>query len=372
MSPSNKSVTRSSGTKKRSHSEPVIKFVGAGAFKCVIEPAIPCDGKKLPKGYVSAIATYKELRNEQKTYSIIQKVDPQHKFTLKPPQVCELKNQITVLNHPVINNNCRGIVDYYEMSSGDDIAGNMVMKREGISVGNIKFGSLSSYKRNKMIRALPQLVEAIIAINRVGYAHYDIKTDNILYDSKQNKYILIDFGISAPVGDGYTNDYFKQPYSFWPPDMTDNYMTITNSIERKLLSYDPKFKQWFYENMTAAKQHMLKNPKDYIKVAKNKVDVYSLGIAFFRIGMETMSPRMFRKFVIDVITPMIDPNAYYRVNAKEALSLLNEFLFDTRTRSRQTSGSNYNNRISSTTRSMTKSRSKNITMRKKSKTNRTK
>ena len=372
MSPSKKSVTKSSGTKKRSHSEPVIKFVGAGAFKCVIEPAIPCDGKKLPKGYVSAIATHEELRNEQKTYSIIQKVDPQHKFTLKPPQVCELKNQITVLNHPVINNNCKDIVNYYEMSRGDDVAGNMVMKREGISVGDIKFSSLTDYKRNKMIRALPQLIEAIIAINRAGYAHYDIKPDNMLYDSNQNKYILIDFGLSDLVKEGYTNDYYKQPYTFWPPDMTDNYMTITNSIERKLLSYDPKFKQWFYENMTAAKQHMLKNPKDYIEVAKNKVDVYSLGITFYIIGMEIMPPRTFRKFVIDVVTPMVNPNAYYRADGKEALSLLNEFLFDTRTRSRRTSASHYNNRISSSTRSMTKSRSKNSTTRKKTKTNRTK
>ena len=372
MSPSKKSVTKSSGTKKRSHSEPVIKFVGAGAFKCVIEPAIPCDGKKLPKGYVSAIATHEELRNEQKTYSIIQKVDPQHKFTLKPPQVCELKNQITVLNHPVINNNCKDIVNYYEMSRGDDVTGNMVMKREGISVGDIKFSSLTDYKRNKMIRALPQLVEAIIAINRAGYAHYDIKPDNILYDSKQNKYILIDFGISAPVEDGYSKNYFKQPYSYWPPDMTRNYMTITNSIGDKLLTYDPKFRLWFMQNMTAAKQNMLKNSKDYIEVAKNKVDIYSLGIAFYRLGMKIMPPRTFRKFVIDVVTPMVDPNAYYRADGKEALSLLNEFLFDTRTRSRRTSASNYNNRISSSTRSMTKSRSKNTTTRKKSKTNRTK
>jgi hypothetical protein len=57
---------------------------------------------------------------------------------------------------------------------------------------------------------------------------------------------------------------------------------------------------------------MLKNSKDYIEVAKNKDDVYSLGIAFFRLGMKIMPPRTFRKFVIDVVTPMVDPNTYSR------------------------------------------------------------
>ena len=55
----------------------------------------------------------------------------------------------------------------------------------------------NSLPADELIKYMKQLLETLTYIHRLGYAHRDIKPDNIIYDTKNNQMVLIDFGIAC-------------------------------------------------------------------------------------------------------------------------------------------------------------------------------
>lgn len=50
------------------------------------------------------------------------------------------------------------------------------------------------------IDVMSMLMDALSNIHKAGVAHMDIKTSNVMFDSRDNKLVLIDFGCAVPLG----------------------------------------------------------------------------------------------------------------------------------------------------------------------------
>ena len=61
------------------------------------------------------------------------------------------------------------------------------------------------------------LVESLIVLHSKGYSHNDIKPENLMVDPMTKDLVLIDVGISTPLGSEINEQNFIN--SFWPPEV---------------------------------------------------------------------------------------------------------------------------------------------------------
>ena len=117
----------------------------------------------------------------------------------------EFFSEIDALN----NINCPNTIKYYGYYEDDDNYYLVTQSIEGPHLGNI---DKNTYEKIEIIECVKQLISGLTCIHNSGFAHNDIKLDNIMYDNK-NSFYFIDFGLTCSECAGILpgNDFYLAP-----------------------------------------------------------------------------------------------------------------------------------------------------------------
>lgn len=124
----------------------------------------------------------------------------------------------------------------------------------------------TKHEHNRIIEIAQQVVQALRRIHSVGFVHWDVKPQNILYSiseeqqvldetvSNQEKFTLIDFGIWSKYLDENGDHIKKQKVSkfrgsveFWAAEVLAQYSKFTNysNHEKSNLNFRAYKEAWF-------------------------------------------------------------------------------------------------------------------------------
>lgn len=262
-------------------------FLASGSYGCLYKPHLKCTsavnnltGKTVGKIF----GDDDDYLTEKKLSIWIQKIDPKHEFTLPYLGHCvaqvKSKDALACEHVDLIDE-----VDYYQQ---------IVHKYGGkdlLRIIKLKKGSNVIF--NEYMSLILPVIKGIGLINKLKYAHLDVKPDNILFDGK--KFYLIDFGLLTPYKSIYTkkNTYIlSHNYPFYPPEFKAH---VTTSLKEFVTSFYANFYYMFtlhggrkidigsalnkYIGYSDNEQredlrNLFKNKRKYT----NKIDTYSLGI----------------------------------------------------------------------------------------------
>ena len=285
------------------------KFLGRGTYKCVFSPAIRCKGEeKSPfypnsNDYVSAIMTNKDAKEELTELSKITKIDPTGDFTLNVQKQCQIgelsQEEAEKEFEECLKGPLKGYTypfDKYDGYSDKDLT-QLVFKKGGITLNDFFYHCLEEYNtEEKFITALCAFLQVIYSLYKFQknkIAHCDIKGINILYNEKENRFYLIDFGLSKDHKElfhegmyyHYTfNENPQENYEYWPKDIGISHLIYKYQTSQTDTEKD-KFKKLLQDSFndiyrTTMTQENFQQSylQKFINNSREKVDIYSLGI----------------------------------------------------------------------------------------------
>ena len=195
------------------------KLLSQGGFGCVYYPGIKCDGKTDPRKNVVTKLQRRNFNadNEIKIGKLVRRIPNYRLFYLPVVKSCPVS--LREIDNSVISE-C-------EIVSRSDKLKYVLMEIPYVSNSPF-FGIISdvSVGKKRLILTMTEsfrfLLDAIGYLLDDGIVHFDIKGENILYNTISNEPQIIDFGISIPINDvGAKNlkDYFytyAPEYYVWP------------------------------------------------------------------------------------------------------------------------------------------------------------
>jgi hypothetical protein len=150
--------------------------------------------------------------------------------------------------------------------------------------------------------AIKQLVEAVDILRTNGYIHGDIHADNIMYNGKTKRWILIDYGKiehksfeGKPSRKDYTTDLMNIIWGTTDPPI----MRYIQANNIKILSYDRFLKK------LKSNKPIMDNIQPYIHVVNE--DVYDTAITFLCMMLHPYLYIEYIKLDIDCIKFMVKP-----------------------------------------------------------------
>lgn len=170
-----------------------IELLNQGGFGCVYHPGITCKGKKRKRKNVVTKLQLKSFnsKNEIKISKMIKNIAEYKRFFLPVSRSCKV--DLRVINNQVASQ-CKIIKEetnpYVLMSIP--------------YVENQPFFEYLSDIREKdtinvIVSTADYLLQAVSKLVEGGIVHFDLKGDNIIFNTKTERPQIIDFGISIPI-----------------------------------------------------------------------------------------------------------------------------------------------------------------------------
>lgn len=297
--------------------------LGHGTYGCVIRPNITCGKYGSSDKYVSKLIHKSAVKDEIDIINIlsINKIPNAEKHFVVPLSYCDINTYgfINNLNkHPQLKDiqDCMKIKPN-ELSVIKDVV-NVIQPYGGTEF--LKYRTTNP--KEQFINLVPyynQLFEAVIALNKIGVIHRDIKHSNIVIDDREKSLKLIDFGLSCFTSDYLNNQHvdniiifdentFRKGYYIWSVELyvfhnfyKDPYtvykldeQVINNSLEQYKKLWIPnelyeKYKKGYLKMCQIInskvdtimkindKNNRLQEIYSWKKEANNKFDVFSVG-----------------------------------------------------------------------------------------------
>lgn len=208
-------------------------MVAKGSYGCVFKPPLKCKGKpNRIDGYVSKLMTREHAENEINEQDEVDEIDPDYNFHLKVGEVCvpEVPDEPTddllrgcylhgfnlndIYDQPHFN-------DYVNVHLEDGGVGLYDFLRTSPEMKNDKKCELMLYDFTRILFGLNEFFK-----NKMG--HFDIKTNNIVYDVTKNRFNYIDFGYTSTYAD------FLDEHIDWGKTY------FVNPVERIVANFDTK------------------------------------------------------------------------------------------------------------------------------------
>jgi len=177
-------------------------IVGEGAYGCVHKPSLHC--LKEPENnfdyskYVSKIMKNKNAENELKEFVTISKLDTKDKYHLGTPILC--KPNLDEKNVRSDIKRCKHIKDDIEQSP--DNYSLLVLKFGGPDLKSFSINYLSTFMNKDTVKKndlfwleIHHLLKGLKFFRDNEIVHYDLKPQNILFNSKTKQMKFIDFGL---------------------------------------------------------------------------------------------------------------------------------------------------------------------------------
>lgn len=235
---------------------------------------------------------------------------------------------------------------------------------ENIGIQNILTPTPSLIvKKKKFIKLLETYKYLLLSIEKllaVDIVHYDLKKQNILFSTKKNIPLIIDFGLSIPIkkinNDNISKWFYTYApeYDIWPPEVhllcyviknkgltlsiNDTNSIATSCVENNmtLTIFSSALKDKYLES---CKKHLAKYAnKSYDDVKQSILqhyptwDNYSLSIMYLKI-LFNIFPRGFHynKFLIvfcQLLFTNISPNIESRKSVTESMKTYNNMFYE--------------------------------------------
>ena len=174
--------------------------IGEGSFGCAIKPSLPCSNKNITyKRKISKVMTADNAVKELKEYENISHIDKQQKYYLGVPVKCHVKKNKKTIK---AIEKCKNLKSNLKKSVKDSMPelNLLVMKDGGVNLKTLanKIESMEINEKNqqKVKRIwieMMNLFDGVTAFQKYGFAHHDLKPQNIVYSSKLGVH-FIDFG----------------------------------------------------------------------------------------------------------------------------------------------------------------------------------
>ena len=190
------------------------KLLSYGGFGCVFYPAFNCSGKLLNDKYINKVQKYNfNSINEIYISFFIKQIDNYDKYFIPILSSCNLnlrkidKNYIKdckLIKNTKFNKYISLKIKYFNSYKFLDIYNNLNNKNSHTKLNIFIF---NTYRL---------LLEALNKLNSINIIHFDLKSDNILFDKNTFYPKIIDFGISIPLNKLNKNNLKNYFYVFAP------------------------------------------------------------------------------------------------------------------------------------------------------------
>ena len=176
-------------------------LLNQGGYGCVYHPAIRCDDNKnnqLIKNksvdYISKIQfNDKSSKNEIEVSKLIKNINNYNNFFAPIVSSCSINiNRIDKDMQDVYGEKC---AIYEKRKKSHFIMLSIPLIKDGDFNKNI-VNSKKSFSFITLIDSYKHLLNALLLLNHAGIIHYDLKSDNVLFNIIKNQPIIIDFGLS--------------------------------------------------------------------------------------------------------------------------------------------------------------------------------
>jgi serine/threonine protein kinase len=174
--------------------------IGEGSFGCAIKPSLPCSNKNITyKRKISKVMTADNAVKEMEEYKNIANIDKEQKYYLGVPTKCHVKKNKKTIK---AIKKCKNLKSNLKKSVEDSMPelNLLVMKDGGVNLKTLanKIESMEINEKNqqkvkKIWIEMMKLFDGIMAFQKYGFAHHDLKPQNIVYSSKLGVH-FIDFG----------------------------------------------------------------------------------------------------------------------------------------------------------------------------------
>lgn len=345
-------------------------LIGQGTFGCVFKPHLLCDGKQDTKDrkHVSKLIVMRReddyrLNNELEIGQLILKSNKYNKYFSPIISTCPI-------NFKDIDDK-----DKYNCNSANKYMDNkMILAKLKKVNGTNMIDTIDNIRGAEAVYIFFDIykdaLEGIKFLTQKKIIHYDIKWDNLLYDTKVKRGILIDFGLSFQIKYLKFDSLKKLKkyfYVFVPkmdlwcieihyicyllninsnPDLYDitdmvNECISNNSLFKSEINrYFDLDKNTFYDNSISVLMNYQKDYPDILKRIKyivNKFyktwDNYSLSIMFLKQydlilkEIPNKFPTFHKKIITDILWKNIQPNPKKRLTVKKTIKSFNK-LYD--------------------------------------------
>lgn len=355
-------------------------MIASGTYGCVYKPALKCKGSDERGDGVTKLMKREDAETEIKEQERVDKIDPEFKYHLKTPTICEVgeydiendKNLEECILVPIARDaDDRWKEDFVlmQMEDGGKSIYDIINKR----VPKI-FRQRLSWKMN-FISGMKNLFEGLKDFEKANFVHFDIKSANIVYKEETNRFNYIDFGLSTKRDDirdkfsfMLTAGYYALPFDIILTK-NSNYRLLKDTEKESL--NEPRFKKYLnrifertYKSgyMPFFEKHYIKGDSIYkqtyedpkiieaihnemntrsrenvINEMYSKLDVFSLGIILIELYYALSGNKYdingpdvwvdpFFKDIHRLIKNMTHPFFKERYSASEACNHFNELL----------------------------------------------
>jgi serine/threonine protein kinase len=339
-------------------------MLAEGGYGCVFHPEIACNGKETENKIFISKVQQKDFsaENEIKIGNLIKKGV---KDMANNPL---LNNFAPVISHCPINLSQLKIkdLDKCNVLKKVDTTNLILMKIRYIDSKDFDAFIIENSNSNTilltLISAFNHLLKSLEILIKVNVVQFDLKGQNIVFDSKKSLPIIIDFGLSLPMEDINQStllNYFyiyAPEYYIWPlevhylnllihsnPEPTKQELKSLADIFTKangaLSGLSSKFRKDFaiacynqlltYENLTLTerKNTVLKYWKTW--------DNYSLSIIYLKFvyyivksSKKAILKNKFIEYLTEILLTNIHPNPKHRMSVEKTYNVFNKFIYN--------------------------------------------
>ena len=337
-------------------------LLSEGGFGCVYHPSIGC---------LSSAKTKQSLSHRNKFVSKIQHQDDTTKNEIYIGTIVRQIKQYKMYFAPIVKQ-CKPIT--LSQLKGDEFKEcTLLAKKKGASyiitesrfVDNLtffKYMIASDNNKELILNIMSTYTHLITALNRLHQqhiVHYDLKGENIVYDTKRTVPIIIDFGLSIPLHKitkqslGAYFYVYAPDYYVWAPEihflcflLNDNSSPskneikeisktiVSNNISLRYL-YSPDFLVQYTENL---QRYLLtfhgKTPHEVFQMIQpysNTWDNFSVSMIYMRIlyylNIEGFTKNEFIIYFSKLLLQNAHPNPKRRLTPTQTILLFNKYFY---------------------------------------------
>lgn len=178
------------------------KVIGEGSYGCVQEPSLHCNRAPQPNfdynGYVSKLMKTKRAEEELAEFVKFNRYDSNDEYHLGTPIMCKPDLQEAGVMADI--DKCKKLSP--DVKTKPDDYDLLVMKYGGPDLKIFCKSKINQFlktkkeeKSDKFWLEVHHLIKGLQFFRDSGIVHNDLKPQNILYDTKTNKLMFIDFGL---------------------------------------------------------------------------------------------------------------------------------------------------------------------------------
>lgn len=272
------------------------KLIAKGSFGCVYKPPLKCiNERRRQSGYISKLIHEDDAKDEIKEQGVIDKIDPNYYYHLRLGKVC-IPDKPDKQTDDLLKGCVLHKVDLATLVNTDRLKSYRILHIEEGGIGFDKYLEDIVLKKNKsklkeyemMLYDFTRLLYGldVFDLNEIG--HFDLKTQNIVYDAVKNRFNYIDFGYTSKY-ENFVSRFLTSAQKYWvypterafiPHSDSVNIMNFYHPIIKlaiKNLSYDAlKQSTEFISLMKTMSSHMVGYRLDLRNISRIDIDEYCL------------------------------------------------------------------------------------------------